>query len=96
MLKHHGVEIAERLIRALKEEEVPLNDYENIHEMRVRIGQSFITQAYHQKRPHSALGYLIPPVGASVFAGVFLVARDLFPRTFTYVKQNQDPNRTIE
>ena len=71
-LEAHGVEIsvahrgrpwengyAERLIRTLKEEEVYLNDYEDIHEVRVRIGH-FITQVYHQKRPHSALGYLTP------------------------------------
>ena len=69
---HHGVEIsvarrgcpwengyAERLIRTLKEEEVHLNDYEDITEARDRIGH-FITQVYHQKRPHSALGYLTP------------------------------------
>ena len=72
MLKHHGIEIsvarrghpwengyAERLIRTLKEEEVHLNAYEDIHEARARIGH-FITQVYHQKRPHSALGYLTP------------------------------------
>ena len=72
LLKHHDIEIsvarrgcpwengyAERLIRTLKEEEVHLNDYEDIHEARARIGQ-FITQVYHQKRPHSALGYLTP------------------------------------
>ena len=71
-LRQHGVEIsvarrgcpwengyAERLIRTLKEEEVHLNAYEDIHEARSRIGQ-FITQVYHQKRPHSALGYLTP------------------------------------
>ncbi|RKU39203.1 IS3 family transposase [Candidatus Poribacteria bacterium] len=71
-LKHHGIEIsvahrgrpwengyAERLIRTLKEEEVHLNAYEDIHEARERIGH-FITQVYHQKRPHSALGYLTP------------------------------------
>ena len=71
-LKAHGIEIslarrgqpwengyAERLIRTLKEEEVHLNDYEDITEARQRIGQ-FIEQAYHQKRPHSALGYLTP------------------------------------
>ena len=68
----HGIEIrslgagcpwengyAERLIRTLKEEEVHLNDYEDIHEARDRIEQ-FITQVSHQKRPHSALGYLTP------------------------------------
>ena len=71
-LRQHGVEIsvadrgcpwengyAERLIRTLKEEEVYLNDYQGIHEARECIGH-FITQVYHQKRPHSALGYLTP------------------------------------
>ena len=71
-LQEHGVEIsvaqrgcpwengyAERLIRTLKEEEIHLNDYKDIHEARDRIGH-FITQVYHQKRPHSALGYLTP------------------------------------
>ena len=72
MLKDHGIQIsvahrgrpwengyAERLIRTLKEEEISLNDYENIHEARDRIGL-FITQVYHKKRPHSALAYLTP------------------------------------
>ena len=71
-LRQHGVEIsvahrgcpwengyAERLIRTLKEEEVHLNDYQNIHEARERIEQ-FLTQVYHLKRPHAALGYLTP------------------------------------
>ena len=71
-LQEHGVEIsvaqrgrpwengyAERLIRTLKEEEVDINDYQSITEARDRIGH-FITQVYHQKRPHSALGYLTP------------------------------------
>ena len=72
LLKQHSIEIsvarrgcpwengyAQRLIRTLKEEEVHLNAYEDIHEARERIGH-FITQVYHQKRPHSALGYLTP------------------------------------
>ena len=71
-LTRHGIEIllaqrgrpwengyAERLIRTLKEEEVHLNDYEDITQARTRIGH-FITQVYHQKCPHSALGYLTP------------------------------------
>ena len=45
--------------RTGKEEEVHLNDYQDIHEARIRIGH-FITQVYHQKRPHSALGDLTP------------------------------------
>ena len=71
-LRHHNIEIsvarrgrpwengyAERLIRTLKEEEVHLNDYKDVIEARDRIGH-FITHVYHQKRPHSALGYLTP------------------------------------
>ena len=71
-LKRHDIEIsvarrgcpwengyAERLIRTLKEEEVHLNAYEDIHEARSRIGH-FITHVYNHKRPHSALGYLTP------------------------------------
>ena len=72
LLTHHGIEIsvarrgcpwengyAERLIRTLKEEEVYLNAYDDIHEARVRIGH-FIPQVYNHKRPHSALEYLTP------------------------------------
>ena len=50
---------AGRLIRTLKEEEVHLNDYHDIYEAREHIGH-FITQVYHQNRPHSALEYLTP------------------------------------
>ena len=63
VLKPHGIEIsiprrgcpwengyAERLIRTLKEEEVHLNDYQDVHEARTRIGH-FMTQVYNQKRP---------------------------------------------
>ena len=50
---------AERLIRTLKEEAIHLRDYQDIHEAREDIGH-FITQVYHQKRPHSALGYSTP------------------------------------
>ena len=50
---------AERLIRTLKEEEVHLNEYQNIHEARERIGH-FIRHVYNLKRPHSAFGYLTP------------------------------------
>ena len=71
-LEAHGVEIsvahrgrpwengyAQRLIRILKEKEVDINEYQNITEARDRIGH-FIEHVYHQKRPHSALGYLTP------------------------------------
>ena len=72
-LNRHGIEISlakrgcpsengyaeRRPIRTLKEEEVHLNDYEDITQARARIGH-FITQVYHHKRPHSALGYLTP------------------------------------
>ena len=50
---------AKRLIRTLKEQEVYINDYQDVTEARDRIGH-FITQVSHQKRPHSALGYLTP------------------------------------
>ena len=72
MLRQHSIEIsvarredprengyAERLIRTLKEEEVHLNTYHDIHEVRDRIGR-FITQVPNKKRPHVVLGYLTP------------------------------------
>ena len=75
MLRHHNIEIsvarrgcpwengyAERHIRTLKEEKVHLNDYEDIHEARTHIGKLFITQVYHYKRPHWALGNHLTPV----------------------------------
>ena len=52
---------SERLIRTLKEEEVYLNDYQDIHEARTLIGH-FIRQVYNQKRPHSALGNHLTPI----------------------------------
>ena len=72
MLQRHNIEIsvarrgcpwengyAERLIRTLKAEEIHLNDYQDIHEARERIGH-FIEQVSNQQRPHSALEYLTP------------------------------------
>ena len=62
MLRCHNIEIsvarrgcpwengyAERLIRTLKEEEVDINDYQDIHEAREHIGH-FIIHVYNQKR----------------------------------------------
>ena len=55
--------LGERLFRTpdphSRAEEVYLNDYEDVTEARACIGH-FIEQVYHQKRPHSALGYLTP------------------------------------
>ena len=45
--------------RTLKAEAVYLNDAEDGMAAQARIGH-FITQVYHHKRPHSALGYLTP------------------------------------
>ena len=50
---------AERLIRTLKAEEAHLNEYDDIIDARARIGH-FIERVYNHKRPHSALGYLMP------------------------------------
>lgn len=52
-------ELTPRLIPTLKEEKVHLNNYDDIIETETRIGH-FMLQAYNQKRPHSALGYLTP------------------------------------
>ena len=41
------------------EEKLHLNNYDDIMEAEARTGY-FIEQVYHQKRPHSTLGYLIP------------------------------------
>lgn len=46
----------ERFIRALKEEEVYLNEYADFQEARSRIGR-FLEEVYMKKRVHSALGY---------------------------------------
>jgi len=50
---------AERFIRTLKEEEVYLHEYEDIHDARVHI-ERFIEDVYMRRRVHSALGYLTP------------------------------------
>ena len=41
------------------EKKVHFNDYDDMMEAEVPIGY-FIEQVYHQKRPHAALGCLIP------------------------------------
>ena len=55
----------------LKEEEVDINNYENITEAGDRI-EHFITQVYHQERPHSALGSDTP------FNEIVIVAQSSF------------------
>ncbi len=50
---------AERLIRTIKEEEVALSDYRDLHEAHAELGH-FIDEVYMHKRIHSALGYLTP------------------------------------
>ncbi len=73
MLHEHKIEIsmsrtgnpydnakAERFMRTLKYEEIYLNDYETIAEVRASV-EHFIEAVYNRKRLHSALGYR-PPV----------------------------------
>jgi putative transposase len=50
---------AERFMRTLKYEEVYMNDYDTLAEVRTSI-QHFIEAVYNQKRLHSAIGYLPP------------------------------------
>jgi len=50
---------AERFMRTLKYEEVYMNDYETLPEVRTSI-QHFIEAVYNRKRLHSALAY-VPP-----------------------------------
>jgi putative transposase len=50
---------AERLMRAIKEEEVELTEYENYADARRQLGQ-FLDDVYNCKRVHSPLGYLTP------------------------------------
>lgn len=52
--------IAESLIGTVKVEEVYMNEYASIEEVRASIGE-FIGEVYNRKRLHSSLGYL-PPV----------------------------------
>lgn len=51
---------AERFMRTLKYEEVYMNDYETLAEVRASI-EHFIEAVYNRKRLHSAIGYR-PPV----------------------------------
>jgi putative transposase len=50
---------AERFMRTLKYEEVYMNDYESLPEVRTSV-QHFIEAVYNRKRLHSALAY-VPP-----------------------------------
>ncbi len=50
---------AERFMRTLKYEEIYLNDYETIAEVRASV-EHFIEAVYNHKRLHSALGYRPP------------------------------------
>jgi len=50
---------AERLMRATKEEEVDLSEYEGFADARRQLGR-FLDAVYNRKRIHSSLGYLTP------------------------------------
>lgn len=50
---------AERFMRTLKYEEIYLNDYETIAEVRASV-ERFIEAVYNRKRLHSAIGYRPP------------------------------------
>ncbi len=47
---------AERHLKTLKYEEVPVNDYEHVEDPRASMGH-FLEEVYNHKRLHSALGY---------------------------------------
>jgi putative transposase len=49
----------ERVMRTIKEEEVYINEYENIDDLRERMDY-FLKEVYNRKRIHSALGYQTP------------------------------------
>ena len=101
LLRHHDIEIsvarrgcpwengyAERLIRTLKEEEVHLNAYDDIHEARARIGH-FITQVYNHKRPIGVNLVVFQSVIESskgcVFSSAFLKITPVFKDAFYVV-----------
>ena len=50
---------AERFMRTLKYEEIYMNDYETLTEVRISI-EHFIEAVYNRKRLHSAIGYRPP------------------------------------
>lgn len=50
----------ERFFRTLKEEEIRVNEYSDLDDLRLHISD-FIERYYNQRRLHSALGYM-PPV----------------------------------